>query len=144
MCPSYVLGAHTIGKSRCIFFRRRLYNYNNTGKSDPTINPSYLKLLQSVCPSSGGDDIPFFLDVTTPIHFDNRYFTNLIYGKGLLTSDQALFSSDASTSAIVQNYAQNNHKFFANFPKSMIALGNLNPLTRTSGQVRANCHFVNK
>ena len=143
MCLSYVLGAHTIGKSRCIFVKKRLYNFNNTGKSDPTINASYLKLLKSVCPPSGGDDIPFFLDVTTPIRFDNQYFTNLIYGKGLLTSDQELFSSDASTSAIVQNYARNYQVFFANFPKSMIAMGNLNPLTGTSGQVRANCHFVN-
>ena len=138
-----MIGAHTIGQARCIVFRNRLYNFDNTGVADPTLNAAYLAQLQTICPSSGGDETTSPLDATTPNRFDNKYFTNLINAKGLLTSDQELFSSNTSTTSIVQSYSQSSQAFFANFPKSMIAMGNLNPLTRTSGQVRANCHFIN-
>jgi peroxidase len=105
-----------------------------------------VSLLKGICPASGDDDATFFLDSATPVRFDNRYFANLIRGRGLLASDQELFSSPSAvnaTASLVQLYSRSIPSFFASFPRSMIAMGNLNPLTGTSGQVRANCRVVN-
>ncbi|KAH7285479.1 hypothetical protein KP509_33G030100 [Ceratopteris richardii] len=137
-------GAHTIGQSRCVNFRDRLYNDDGSGQADPTLSATYLVQLQTVCPSSGGDDNLAPLDVTTPTRFDNIYYKNLLNGRGLLTSDQELFSSNqTSTVSVVQNYAASSASFFTNFPTSMIAMGNISPITGSNGEVRINCRVAN-
>ncbi|MCO5581717.1 hypothetical protein L7F22_035606 [Adiantum nelumboides] len=137
-------GAHTIGQARCVNFRARLYNTDGTGGPDSTLSAVYLQQLQSSCPSNGSDDNLAPLDPKTATRFDNCYFNNLVNQKGLLGSDQVLFSSnDSSTTPIVQKYAQSGRSFYANFPASMISMGNLSPLTGASGQIRTNCHVIN-
>ncbi|MFS7978366.1 putative hem peroxidase [Helianthus anomalus] len=37
-----ILGAHMMGRVRCINILDRLYNFNNTGKPDPTMEESTL------------------------------------------------------------------------------------------------------
>jgi peroxidase len=67
-------------------------------------------------------------------------------GRGLLASDQELFSSPYAanaTASLVELYSRSTTAFFASFSRSMIAMGNLNPLVGSSGQVRANCRVVN-
>ncbi|KAI5077491.1 hypothetical protein GOP47_0007315 [Adiantum capillus-veneris] len=136
-------GAHTIGQARCVNFRTRLYNEDGT-KKNSTLSIAYLQQLQSNCPSNGSDDNLAPLDLRTATRFDNCYFNNLVSQKGLLDSDQVLFSSnDSSTTPIVQKYAQSGRGFFANFPSSMISMGNISPLTGTSGQIRTKCHAIN-
>ncbi|KAH7285482.1 hypothetical protein KP509_33G030300 [Ceratopteris richardii] len=137
-------GAHTIGQSRCVNFRDRLYDYDGSAQPDSTLSAAYLAQLQNVCPSSGGDDNLAPLELTTPTRFDNIYYKNLLNGKGLLTSDQELFSSNqTSTVSVVQNYAASSRSFFTNFPTSMIAMGNISPLTGSNGEVRINCRVIN-
>ena len=79
-----MIGAHTIGQARCVVFRNRLYNFDNTGVADPTLNAAYLAQLQTICPSSGDDDTTSPLDATTPIRFDNKYFTKSFFGSLVL------------------------------------------------------------
>ncbi|GKV04369.1 hypothetical protein SLEP1_g16529 [Rubroshorea leprosula] len=62
--------------------------------------------------------------------------------RGLLQSDQALFSG-GSTDAIVRSYKSNPEAFWADFARSMIRMGNIKPLTGTQGQIRDNCRRVN-
>ncbi|KAL0434919.1 UNVERIFIED_CONTAM: Peroxidase 4 [Sesamum radiatum] len=78
-------GTHTIGRTRCVVFRDRIYNGTNIGAS-------FAKKRQWICPrtSGRGDDNPAPLDNKTPKVFDNAYFKNLIAKKGLLHSDQVL------------------------------------------------------
>lgn len=128
-------GAHTIGQARCVAFRDRLYNDNDI---DSTLAAS----LASSCPSSGGDDSLSPLDAATPTTFDNVYFKNLQAQKGLLHSDQQLYSG-GSTNSQVTLYAVSSAYFRAEFAIAMVKMGNLSPLTGSSGQIRTNCRAVN-
>lgn len=62
--------------------------------------------------------------------------------EGLFTSDQDLFT-DNRTSGIVTNFAGNQTLFFEEFVVSMIKMGQLNVLTGTQGEIRANCSVRN-
>ncbi|XWS54840.1 hypothetical protein CRYUN_Cryun10bG0124000 [Craigia yunnanensis] len=44
-------GAHTIGYAQCFTFKRRLFNFQGSGKPDPTLDASALDSLQSMCPN---------------------------------------------------------------------------------------------
>ncbi|GAV82802.1 peroxidase domain-containing protein [Cephalotus follicularis] len=137
-------GAHTFGRARCSSFSRRLYNFNNTTNPDPTIDPTYLATLQQSCPQGGNAGTLNDLDPTTPDGFDNNYFTNLQNNRGLLQTDQELFSSSGSaTVTIVNRFASSQSDFFDSFGQSMINMGNINPLTGSSGEIRTNCGRLN-
>ncbi|KAK1265546.1 Cationic peroxidase 1 [Acorus gramineus] len=128
-------GSHTIGQARCTSFRGRLYNETN-------IDSSYATSLKSNCPSSGSDNVVSPLDVSTPTSFDNFYFKNLVNKKGLLHSDQQLFNG-GSTDSQVSSYGSNGATFFTDFAKAMVKMGNISPLTGTSGVIRTNCRNPN-
>ncbi|XP_075635997.1 peroxidase N-like isoform X2 [Castanea sativa] len=139
-------GGHTIGLSRCLLFSNRLFNFAGTGNPDSTLDTNMLSDLQNTCPVNGDANKATFLDRNSNDLFDNHYFQNLINGKGLLSSDQILFSSDeakTTTQSLVQSYSTNAGLFFADFANSMIKMGNIRPLTGSSGQVRKNCRVVN-
>ncbi|XP_010041648.1 cationic peroxidase 1-like [Eucalyptus grandis] len=128
-------GSHTIGQARCTTFQTRLYN-----ESD--INSTFATSLKENCPSSGGDNNLSPLDTTSPTYFDNAYFKNLQTQKGLLHSDQQLFSG-GSTDAQVNTYSSNSATFMTDFANAMVKMGNLSPLTGSSGQIRKNCRKLN-
>lgn len=128
-------GSHTIGQARCTTFRGRLYSESN-------LDSSLATSLKSNCPSSGGDNNLSPLDETSPTSFDNSYFTNLVNQKGLLHSDQQLFSG-GSTNSQVNTYSTNSGTFLTDFANAMVKMGNLSPLTGSNGQIRTNCKKVN-
>ncbi|CAI9770754.1 unnamed protein product [Fraxinus pennsylvanica] len=127
-------GAHTIGQARCMAFRARVYN-------DSTILSSFATSLKTNCPNTGGDDNLSPLDAS-PFSFDNAYFRNLVNNKGLLHSDQQLFSGD-STDSQVTTYSSNPATFHADFASAMIKMGSLSPLTGNDGQIRTKCRKIN-
>lgn len=130
-------GAHTIGQARCTSFRSRIYNETN-------INSTFATSLQANCPSSGGDNNTSPLDTTSPTTFDNAYFTNLLSLKGLLHSDQQLYSGNGgSTDSQVSSYSSNSSAFFTDFSNAMIKMGNMSILTGSSGEIRTNCRKIN-
>ncbi|KAK4716802.1 hypothetical protein R3W88_015140 [Solanum pinnatisectum] len=128
-------GSHTIGQARCTTFRDRLYN-------ETDINATFATSLKSNCPQSGSDNNISPLDTTSPTTFDNIYYKNLRIQKGLLHSDQQLFSG-GSTDSIVNTYSSNSATFFTDFANAMVKMGNLSPLTGTNGQIRTNCRKTN-
>ncbi|KAK4492426.1 hypothetical protein RD792_003231 [Penstemon davidsonii] len=139
-------GAHTIGLSRCALFSNRLSNFSGTGAPDSTLDTSLISQLQNACPANadGNNTVP--LDIRSRDLFDNHYFTNLVNGRGILQSDQSLFSSDvaiSTTKTIAQLYSNNSAVFFDDFVSSMIKMGNISPLTGSNGQIRKNCRIVN-
>ncbi|KAJ7979731.1 Peroxidase [Quillaja saponaria] len=80
----------------------------------------------------------------TPDDFDNNYFTNLQNNRGLLQSDQELFSTTgAATIAILNRFANSQADFFGSFAQSMINMGNISPLTGSNGEIRTDCKRVN-
>ncbi|CAN6226598.1 unnamed protein product [Urochloa humidicola] len=131
-------GGHTLGYSRCLFFRSRLYNETDT------LDPAYAASLDERCPISGDDDALSALD-DTPTTVDTDYYQGLINGRALLHSDQQLYQGGVGDAdALVKNYADNPTKFWEDFGAAMVKLGNLSPLTGDEGEVRENCRVVNQ
>ncbi|EEF51123.1 peroxidase, putative [Ricinus communis] len=89
--------AHTFVGAKCFFFRNRV---NGTGNN---IDVRFASLIRDIipCPADGSGSEN--LDALTPETWDNRYFRNLIETKGLLQSDQELYSG-GSTNSIVEEY----------------------------------------
>ncbi|KAL2899367.1 Cationic peroxidase 1 [Bienertia sinuspersici] len=128
-------GGHTIGQARCVVIRNRIYNETN-------IDASFASSVKSNCPNNGGDNNLTALDAITPVEFDNGYFKGLVNNKGLIHSDQQLFNG-GSTDSQVTSYSKNPSSFYWDFAKAMIKMGNLSPLTGTSGQIRTSCWKTN-
>ena len=133
-------GAHTIGQAQCVTFRDRIYNETN-------INSGFATSLRANCPRPAGppgDSNLAPMDVATPYSFDNAYFCNLKSQKGLLHSDQVLYTGGSgSTDNIVSNFASNPAAFSSAFASAMVKMANLGPLTGSQGQVRLTCSKVN-
>ncbi|KAG5404401.1 hypothetical protein IGI04_010520 [Brassica rapa subsp. trilocularis] len=137
-------GGHTFGRAQCQFVTPRLYNFNGTNSPDPSINPTYLAQLRGLCPQNGNGTVLVNFDPVTPDGFDNKYYTNLRNGRGLIQSDQELFSTpQADTIPLVEQYSSNQTAFFDAFAKAMIRMGDLKPLTGNQGEIRLNCSVVN-
>ncbi|XP_022846403.1 peroxidase A2-like [Olea europaea var. sylvestris] len=137
-------GAHTFGKAKCGTFSHRLYNFSNTGNPDPSMDSTYLNTLRLTCPQDGNDTTLANLDYSSPYGFDNNYYTNLQSNRGLLQTDQELFStSGADTVATVNRFGKSQSEFFNAFVQSMIKMGNISPLTGNNGEIRADCKRVN-
>lgn len=127
-------GAHTIGQAQCSSFNGHIYN-------DTNINAAFATSLKANCPMSGGTSLAP-LDTMTPTVFDNDYYKNLLSQKGLLHSDQELFNN-GSTDSTVSNFASSSAAFTSAFTAAMVKMGNLGPLTGTSGQIRLSCWKLN-
>ncbi|EOY32414.1 hypothetical protein QUC31_019417 [Theobroma cacao] len=130
-------GAHTFGRARCSTFSHRI-------GTDTTLDPTFSQVLGQICPEGGNGDVLTNLDSSTADDFDNNYYTNLQNNRGLLQTDQSLFSTaGANTVSIVNRFANSQTDFFDTFVQSMINLGNLSPLTGNNGEIRANCRRIN-
>ncbi|XP_076895633.1 peroxidase 72-like [Bidens hawaiensis] len=136
-------GSHTIGNARCTSFRQRLYNNTGNGQPDFKLERSYAAQLRANCPRTGGDQNLFPLDPGSPTKFDNGYYKNLLALKGLLSSDEILYTQNQETYDLVKLYAKNEDEFFKQFAKSMIKMGYITPLTGNHGEIRKICRRVN-
>uniref|UniRef100_A0A1J3JZX7 Peroxidase n=1 Tax=Noccaea caerulescens TaxID=107243 RepID=A0A1J3JZX7_NOCCA len=140
-------GAHTFGQAKCDLFSNRLFNFTGAGTPDATLETTLLSNLRTVCPVGGNGNQTAPLDSNSTDAFDNNYFKNLLEGKGLLSSDQILFSSDLAvntTKRLVEAYSQSQNLFFRDFTCSMIRMGRItNLVSGSNGEVRKNCRVIN-
>ncbi|GKA81263.1 heme peroxidase [Tanacetum coccineum] len=125
-------GAHTIGQAQCVLFRDRIYNNGSH------IDAGFARKRRNHCPINDGNGNLAPLDLVTPNSFDNNYFKNLIQKKGLLESDQVLYSG-GSTDKIVWEYSRNPKKFKSDFAAAMIKMSEIKPLTGHKGVIRRVC-----
>ncbi|CAN1771878.1 Cationic peroxidase 1 [Linum perenne] len=114
---------------------------NNRAHGDSNIDSGYAAFLKSVCPPSSGDTNLASLD-SSPARFDVSYFKNLAAKKGLLHSDQAILAA-GPTGDLVNAYGEDGRKFWIDFGRSMVKMGNIKVLTGKRGQIRVNCRRVN-
>ncbi|KAK9121646.1 hypothetical protein Syun_019263 [Stephania yunnanensis] len=128
-------GAHSIGMARCVLFRDHLYNGTN-------LDVLVANERKSNCPSNGGDENVASLDQQSPNRFGNNFYQALVQRRGLLHSDQQLFSG-GSVDDIVTTYSKDVDTFHTDFANAMIKLGNINFLTGISGEIRKNCRKIN-
>ncbi|KAB5519538.1 hypothetical protein DKX38_023857 [Salix brachista] len=113
---------------------------NSTFYATTCPNVSSIVSNVQICPQNGSGTALANLDPTTSDAFDNNYFTNLQNNQGLLQSDQELFSTTGSaTITVVNSFSSNQTAFFQSFVQSMINMGNISPLTGSSGEIRSDC-----
>ncbi|XP_024514911.1 peroxidase 51 [Selaginella moellendorffii] len=136
-------GAHTFGFAHCDQFSSRLYNFSSSNRMDPTMSSSFASDLKKSCPIRGGNPNlvePF--DPVTPFEFDNAYYKNLLAGRGLVTSDQELYS-DRRTRKLVRLFSKKRQRFFNAFADAMDKMGSIGVKTGTSGEIRRDCSRIN-
>ncbi|KAK4799827.1 hypothetical protein SAY86_025192 [Trapa natans] len=143
-----LVGGHTIGTTACQFFSYRLYNFTTGTASgaDPSIDPSFVSSLQALCPRNGDGSRRVDLDTGSSGGFDTSFFANLRAGKGILESDQMLWT-DPGTRAVVQRYlflrVAGALNFNIEFGRSMVKMGNIGVKTGSDGEIRKKCSAVN-
>ncbi|KAH9769003.1 peroxidase 25 [Citrus sinensis] len=142
------LVAHTIGTTACQIFKYRLYNFTTTTATgaDPTIDATFIPQLRALCPENGDGARRVALDTGSPNRFDTSFFSNLRNGRGVLESDQKLWS-DASTKAVVQRFLGVRGllglTFNVEFGRSMVKMSNIGVKTGTDGEIRKICSAIN-
>ncbi|CAN6872142.1 unnamed protein product [Brassica oleracea var. botrytis] len=135
-------GAHTIGKAYCGTIQSRLYNFNATYGTDPSIESKYADFLRRKCRVASET---VYLDAETPVKFDNQYYINLQKNMGVLTTDQELVK-DPRTAPLVKAFAeQPPHMFRQQFAVSMAKLVNVGVITGEErvGVIRKVCSKSN-
>ncbi|XP_019190287.1 PREDICTED: peroxidase 66-like [Ipomoea nil] len=133
-------GGHTLGFSHCSSFQSRLRNFTLSHDTDPRMNPEFAETLKRKCPKPNQDkNAGQFLD-STAATFDNNYYKQIVAGKGVFGSDQALYN-DYKTKWLVEMFADYQTLFFEEFVASMVMLGNVDIIEE--GEVRVNCRVVN-
>ncbi|KAK6927355.1 hem peroxidase [Dillenia turbinata] len=135
-------GAHTIGVSHCSEFAYRVYNFSASSPVDPSLNPNFAHQLMQVCHPGAGPGAVATFDPETPQIFDNVYYQNLLEGRGLLTSDEVLYTDPASRSTVF-DFAKNASHFRRAFIKAMRKLGRVGIKTGNQGEIRRDCTTFN-
>lgn len=136
-----------MGRTRCSSILDRLYNFNNTGKPDPTMELATLSYLQKQCPEKVtlGQPNPLInLNPDNPTHkFTNSYYSRVLENKSVLGVDQQMrYGGD--TYDLTIEYAKGLEDFKGGFAYSMSRMGGLKVLTGTKGEIRRICSAINK
>ncbi|XP_022154265.1 peroxidase 5-like [Momordica charantia] len=134
-------GAHSVGFAPCGAFAGRLYFFNATVETDPSLDPEFAAFLKSKCPK-GRFDGTADLDNVTPDRLDVQYYVNLKRKMGVLSSDQAM-ESDPLTAAAVRRYRNSRSLWMADFATAMVKVGKMKVLAGTQGEIRTNCSALN-
>ncbi|CAA0838625.1 Peroxidase 64 [Striga hermonthica] len=131
-------GGHTLGFSHCSSFENRIYNFNSTHDTDPSMHPSFAASLKSICPvNNKAKNAGTYMDPSSTT-FDNTHYKLILHGKTLFSSDQALLT-EPQTKSLVYKFATSKKAFHIAFAKSMIKMSSIN-----GGQeVRKDCRVIN-
>lgn len=139
-------GAHTIGVSHCSSFVSRLYNFNSTHPTDPSLDPVYAMQLKARCPNGNPNNkttVP--MEVNTPNILDNLYYDGVIKNRGLFTSDATLLTNANTRKLVFANSGTFSMcTWQQNFAAAMVKMGKIEVLTGNQGEIRVNCRVVNK
>nr|AGT16273.1 peroxidase [Saccharum hybrid cultivar R570] len=139
-------GGHTIGSAHCNTFRERFQVANGSMTPiDGSMNADYANELIQACSAANGAvsaGTAVDCDSGSASVFDNRYFANLLDGRGLLRTD-AVLVQNATTRAKVAEFAQSQDGFFASWASSYARLTGLGVKTGADGEIRRTCSSVN-
>ncbi|KAJ7548846.1 hypothetical protein O6H91_07G030200 [Diphasiastrum complanatum] len=137
-------GAHTIGVSHCSSFTNRLYNFNSTTQQDPLLDNDFANKLKAQCPNGNPNpNTVVEMDSLTPFLFDNSYYSDVRFGRGLFTSDEALITDPNTKQQVQANSAFTQFPWRFKFPLAMIRMSEIGVLTGQQGEIRKNCHVIN-
>ncbi|XP_059302876.1 peroxidase 29-like [Lycium ferocissimum] len=126
-------GAHTLGIGHCRNFERRLQP-----PGDPTLSAGFKLTLLMICSNPFLSNITFETNDLTTFAFDNRYFTDILNGRGLLKIDSDI-SRDQRTKPHVLRFASDQKQFFRSFTSGFLKLSNHKVLLGKQGEIRKDC-----
>ena len=110
------------------------------------MDATFVTQLQALCPADGDGSRRIALDTGSSNTFDASFFTNLKNGRGVLESDQKLWT-DASTKTLVQRFlgvrGLRGLNFNVEFGRSMVKMSNIGVKTGTEGEIRKLCSANN-
>ncbi|RLM85165.1 uncharacterized protein C2845_PM04G00320 [Panicum miliaceum] len=138
-CDDFDAAGHTVGLAHCGTFSGRL---RGPSAPDPTLDRGYAAQLRAECPANVDPRAAVSMDPVTPVAFDNQYFRNLQGGKGLLASDQVLYT-DPRSRPIVDAWARSAAAFNRAFVAAITKLGRVGVKTGAQGNIRRNCAVLN-
>ncbi|KAJ0034732.1 hypothetical protein Pint_25889 [Pistacia integerrima] len=144
-----LLGAHSMGRTHCRHVVDRLYNFNNTGKQDPSLNKTIATQLKNLCPprvKKGQSDPLVYLNPASgkSYRFSNTYYSRVLSREAVLEVDQQLLYGNNDTLTIVKEFAAGFEDFRKSFALSMSRMGSINVLTGKQGEIRKSCRVINK
>ncbi|PQQ15061.1 hypothetical protein Pyn_10139 [Prunus yedoensis var. nudiflora] len=129
-------GAHSTGE---------LYSFSARFPQDPSMDAAYAETLKSKCPSprnlTDSVDPVVAFDPSTPALLDNNYYKNLVSHRGLLASDQELWSS-ALTRKMVKYNRNHPGAWASKFAAAMVKMGSIDVMAGRNGEIRNNCRAV--
>lgn len=128
--------AHTVGRAHCATILSRIYNFQGTGLPDPAIDKTYLPTLQSLCPSTLPGNV-LNMDMRTPTKIDTNYIQDVLNGRGLFESDNALRTTSQGVSTLKLINYQN--IFSPAFSLAVLKMGTIQIKTGSAGNIRVNC-----
>ncbi|EFJ11070.1 hypothetical protein SELMODRAFT_126670 [Selaginella moellendorffii] len=136
------LSSHTIGVAHCKTFINRLYGFSSSADTDPSLDPTFAQSLKAQCPRENPNPNTVVSLDPTPNTFDNSYYSNLALGRGLLASDELLFTDGSTTLNVALN------SFFGStwlqkFPDAMVKMSLIEVKTGSQGEIRKNCRRIN-
>ncbi|KAF7815785.1 peroxidase 28-like [Senna tora] len=130
-------GAHSVGSAHCDIFSNRLYNFRNTGRSDPALGLGIVDELKKICKAPGtveARDNPIVNFDETPTVLDNLLFKDMVEKKRvLLATDQAM-ANDKRTAIFVKSLAEDPNLFPMKFGEVMSRMSSLGVLTGKQGE----------
>nr|GMD11454.1 anionic peroxidase [Ipomoea batatas] len=125
-----LLGSHTIGFARCPLLCISTF-----------INPARVSTLNCNCSGTVNATGLVGLD-PTPTTWDQRYFSDVVNGQGLLFSDNELLKGN-TTNAAVRRYRDAMGAFLTDFAAAMVKMSNLPPSPGVALEIRDVCSRVN-
>ncbi|KAL2332234.1 hypothetical protein Fmac_019815 [Flemingia macrophylla] len=142
-----LIGAHTMGRTHCSFIVDRLYDYNGSGKPDPSMDATLLETLRKVCPprKKGQPDPLVYLNPESGsnYNFTQSFYRRILSHQAVLGVDQQLLYG-ANTKQITEEFSVGFEDFRRSFAASMYKMGNFEVLTGNQGEIRRNCRYTNK
>lgn len=148
------VGGHTVGVTHCSFIKNRLYNFNNTGSTDPTMQTELAVFLKLKCPRTstidntvdldqGGSSSVIVGEPTSEI-VDNSFYKQIVIRRGVLGIDRALAFNKLTKHTVNKVAISSNDYFLTKFQHAMVKLGAVEVLTGTQGEIRKSCRAINK
>ncbi|KAI7982230.1 Peroxidase 60, partial [Camellia lanceoleosa] len=137
------IGGHTVGVAHCSLFKDRLYDFQNSGMPDRTMDPMLLNILRSRCPQNATTDSTVNLDQNpkSALVVDNSFYQQILLQRGILQIDQELALDPQTKGSVI--YAARGLDFQTKFAQAMVKLGAVQVLTGTQGEIRTSCRVVN-
>ncbi|KAL3752655.1 hypothetical protein ACJRO7_000117 [Eucalyptus globulus] len=137
-----LLGGHSLGKTGCQFVADRLYNFNKTGKPDPSVDPTFLSQLREQCPPNSTNQVYLNPDSGSSYSLGKTFYSRVLNHRAVLGIDQQIAANNDSYQ-IAQRYDASFEDFKKMFGRSMTRLGLVKLLPGDQGEVRKNCRVVN-